>query len=422
MIKAKESIIDYLRSMEKLVKTMQELSMADSLDQIMSIVKIAARELSVADGVSFVLREAEQCFYADESTISPLWKGKKLPLTDCIAGWSIINRSSTVIEDVYKDERIKKDLYKNTFVRSLLVIPVKTINPIGAIICYWANYHKPTIEKIKIIQALADITAITIENIRVYSILETHVEKRTKELEDANRKLELANQSLATANQDLEAFSYTLSHDLKEPLNIINGFSRVVLEKHTDALDDKAKNYLTRVCNSAERMNLQIDTLLDLHKLSERELKQEIVDLSEISKEIIFIMKENEPTRQVKTTIEKDLITKGDKSLLYLVMQNLLSNAWKYSSKSAESKIKVGVSSYTEKDKTFFVQDNGVGFDKSKAQTLFSPFQRMHSQKDFPGTGVGLTSVRRIITRHGGKIWIDSIVDKGTTVYFSLPK
>lgn len=419
-MKAKESIIDYLRAMEKLVKTAQELSMADSLEQITELVKIVARELSVADGVSFVLREMEQCFYADESTVSPLWKGKKFPLNECIAGWSMLNRCSITIEDIYQDERIKKQLYKNTFVRSLYVVPIKVTSPIGAIEFYWANPYKPTLEQIKLIQALVDITAITIENIRVYSILESHVERRTKELEAANLKLEIANQNLATANQSLEAFSYTLSHDLKEPLNIIGGFSRIVLEKYSDNLDEKAKIYLTKVCNSSERMNLQIEALLDLHKLSEGKLKQENVDLSEISREIVSTLRENEPTRQVKIKIEKDLVVKGDKALLYLVMQNLLSNAWKYSSKSIEAKIKVG--SFIREEKAFFVEDNGVGFDMSKAQSLFSPFQRMHSQKEFPGTGVGLASTQRIITRHGGKIWVDSQVGQGTKVYFSLPK
>lgn len=421
-MKAKESIIDYLRSMEKLVKTVQELSMADSLEQITSLVKIVAHELSAADGVSFILREAEQCFYVDESTISPLWKGKRFPLNACIAGWSMLNRCSVIVEDIYQDERIKKQTYKNTFVKSLYVVPIKVTNPIGAMEFYWANPHKPTDEQIKLIQALTDITAITIENIRVYSILEAHVEKRTKELESANHKLELVNQNLATANQDLKAFSYTLSHDLKEPLNIINGFSKLVLDKHSNNLDDKAKNYLTRVCKSSERMNLQIDALLDLHKLSGQEIKQETVDLSEISREIVSLMKENEPTRQVKVKIERGLIAKGDKALMYTVMQNLLSNAWKYSSKCLEAKIKVGSFLRAEKERAFFVEDNGVGFDTSTAQTLFSPFQRMHSQKDFPGTGIGLASVQRIITRHGGEIWIDSQLGKGTKVYFSLPK
>lgn len=419
-MKAKESIIDYLRSMEKLVKTIQELSIADSLEQIMAIVKTFARELILADGVSFILREGDNCFYADESAISPLWKGLRFPINNCIAGWSMTNHTSVIIEDVYNDNRVPKAFYKATFVKSLLIVPIKITNPVGAIECYWGNYYRPTLEQVKLTQALADITAITMENIHVYTILETHVQKRTKELEDANHELELANKNLATANQDLETFSYTLSHDLKEPLNIINGFSRIVLEKYTDNLDDKAKDYLNRVCNSSERMNLQIEAVLDLHKLSEQAIKQETVNLSELSKEIICMMKENEPTRQVKIFIEEGLIVKGDRALLYLVMQNLLSNAWKYSSKCVEAQIEVGIDVQT--DKVFYVRDNGVGFDISKAKTLFSPFQRMHSQKDFPGTGLGLASVQRIINRHGGRIWIDSAVDKGVTVYFSLPK
>lgn len=421
-MKAKESIIDYLRSMEKLVKTIQELSLADDLEKIMVIVKNAACELSLADGVFFVLREGDNCrFYRSENTINFLAKGNKIPLSNCISGVSISNRSYIFVEDIHQDERVKGDFYKNTFIKSLLVVPIKVTNPIGTIECYWTNKHKPTIEQIKLTQALADITAITIENIQVYSILENLVEKRTKELESANQELEIANKNLATAYQGLEAFSYTLSHDLKEPLNIISGFSRLILEKSGASLDEKTTNYVTRIYNSSERMNLQIEAILSLHKLSETKIKEELSDLSEMSNEIISMMKENDPDRQVQVLIEKELIVKGDKALLYLVMQNLLSNAWKYSSKVLEAKIKVGSIFLTEKERAFFVEDNGVGFDQSKANNLFSPFQRMHSQKDFPGTGIGLASVQQIITRHNGKVWLESSLNKGTKVYFIIP-
>lgn len=419
-MKAKNYTKNYIKATEKLIKAIQELSKADDLEKIIFIAKTTVRELTGADSTAIVLREGNKCFYIDEDAKYPFWKGQKFPIESCISGLSMINQSTIVVEDINKDKRIEKSLYRNTQINSLLVVPIKVCDPIGTINCYWSNYHKPAIENIKLAQALADITAITMENAQVYSILEKHVEKRTKELEEANKELEIANQSLSQANQDLQTFSYTLSHDLKEPLNVINGFSRVILEKHSDTLNDKAKNYLTRVCKSAEQMHLQIDAVVELYKLSEKKIRKETVNLTEITKEIVYIMRENEPTHQIETLIEEDLTVEGDKILLYLVMQNLLSNAWKYSSKTKHPKIEIKMVEVQKNGKTFCVADNGVGFDMSQVEKLFSPFQRLHTQKDFPGMGLGLVSVKRIIDKHGGKIWLNSLLGKGTNVYFFI--
>lgn len=155
----------------------------------MAVVRVAARELTGADGATFVLREGHQCFYADENAISPLWKGRRFPMEACVSGWSMLHREPAVIEDIYKDARIPADAYRPTFVRSLAMVPIRTLDPIGAIGVYWARRHRPTPDEVKLMQALADTTAVALENVRVYSELEHRVRDRTAELEVVNRRL-----------------------------------------------------------------------------------------------------------------------------------------------------------------------------------------------------------------------------------------
>ncbi|MEG4590193.1 diguanylate cyclase [Microcoleus sp. MOSTC5] len=179
----------YNLAMEKLLVVVQELSLARSLEDVMAIVRVAARQLTGADGATFVLRDKDQCFYADEDAIAPLWKGRRFPMSICISGWTMLNRQPTVIPDIYEDARIPHAAYQPTFVKSLAMVPIRTIDPIGAIGNYWAQPHQPTDQEVKLLQALADTTAVAIENVQVYAELEQRVRDRTAELETVNVKL-----------------------------------------------------------------------------------------------------------------------------------------------------------------------------------------------------------------------------------------
>lgn len=173
----------YAQAMEQLVEVVQLLSLARDLPAVMEIVRHAARKLTGADGATFVLRDNGKCFYAEEDAISPLWKGQRFPMSACISGWTMLNRQPAVIEDIYADPRIPADAYRPTFVRSLAMVPIRTIDPVGAIGNYWATQHLPSPEQVKVLQALADITAVTMENVRVYEELEQRVQQRTSELQ-----------------------------------------------------------------------------------------------------------------------------------------------------------------------------------------------------------------------------------------------
>jgi diguanylate cyclase (GGDEF)-like protein len=179
----------YLRGMERLVGTVQELSLARDLASIQHIVRGTARELTGADGATFVLRDNGYCYYADEDSIAPLWKGRRFPIDVCISGWAMLNRKPAVIGDIYRDARIPHDAYRPTFVKSLAMVPIRTRDPIGAIGNYWATLRQPTDQEVRLLQALADSTAVAMENVQVYQELEARVAARTAELQSANEEI-----------------------------------------------------------------------------------------------------------------------------------------------------------------------------------------------------------------------------------------
>ncbi len=224
---------------------------------------------------------------------------------------------------------------------------------------------------------------------------------------------------LESMNKELEAFAYSVSHDLRSPLRSIEGFSLALLEDYVDRLDDTGKSYLDRVRNATVRMGHLIDDLLKLSRVTRSEMNREHVDLSVIAKDVAGRLAESHPERSAEFDIADGLTAYGDARLLTVALENLFSNAWKFSEKAGRSVIQFGVAHW-ENAEAFYVKDNGVGFDMAYAGKLFSPFQRLHKIEEFPGTGIGLATVKRIINRHGGRVWIESEVDKGTTVYFTL--
>ena len=232
------------------------------------------------------------------------------------------------------------------------------------------------------------------------------------------QELALLAQNLQAANKELESFSYSVSHDLRTPLRAIDGFSLALMEDYAHQLDETALDYLNRVRNGAQRMGMLIDDLLQLARVSREPLKLEEVDLSEIASSIIQELQANEPSRNIEYTQDEDIRVMGDARLMRIMLDNLLGNAWKFTSKEAISQITF--QRLPGNPQILSIKDNGVGFDMRYADKLFGAFQRLHRVADFPGTGVGLATVQRIVHRHGGKIWAEAREGEGANFYFSL--
>jgi signal transduction histidine kinase len=395
----------YVRGMERLVVVVQELSLARDLATVTAIVRRAARELTGADGATFILRDADQCHYVDEDAIGPLWKGRKFPMSACISGWSMVHRREAVIEDIYADPRIPHDSYRPTFVKSLAMVPVRTLDPIGAIGNYWAQRHRPTEQEVRLLQALADTTAVAFENVQVYAELERRVADRTAELE--------------AVNKELESFSYSVSHDLRAPVRAIGSFCSMIREDHERALDAEARRKLGVIESEAERMGSLIEGLLDFSRSGRSALKPSQLDMTQMASAMFERL-----TAALDARPELRLGTlpgvAGDRTLIEQVWTNLLGNAIKFSSKKSNAVIEV-TGTCADGECTYVVSDNGAGFDPRYAANLFGVFQRLHNDSDFPGTGIGLALVQRIVTRHGGRIAAESVPGVGATFRFTLP-
>ena len=240
---------------------------------------------------------------------------------------------------------------------------------------------------------------------RLNDELEQRVADRTAELEASNR--------------ELQAFCYSVAHDLSAPLRGINGYSNILLEEYSDKLDESGKSYLMRMGAAAERMGQLINDLLELSRVTRRELHREAIDLSLLVHRIVKELRQHEPDRQAEIIIAENLQDEGDPILIRLALENLIGNAWKYTAKVSSPRIEFGArvsSGHT----VYFVRDNGIGFDMAYVHKLFLPFQRLHGIDEYDGTGIGLAAVQRIISRHGGKIWAEGELGNGATFYFTV--
>ncbi len=236
--------------------------------------------------------------------------------------------------------------------------------------------------------------------------LEERVAKRTMQLE--------------AANQELEAFSYSVSHDLRAPLRSIDGFSQILLEDYSEQLDAEGQNYLQRTRAAAQRMAQLIDDLLNLSRVTRSDMRREQVDLSALAETITVELQQAQPNQAVACIIAPGLIAEGDAHLLRIVLENLFSNAWKFTSRHPQAHIEFGSMRQPDGRLAYFIRDDGAGFDMAYADKLFGAFQRLHGMTEFPGTGIGLATVQRIIHRHGGRIWVEAEPEKGATFYFTL--
>lgn len=227
--------------------------------------------------------------------------------------------------------------------------------------------------------------------------------------------------ALEAANKELEAFSYSVSHDLRAPLRGIDGFSRLLQERYADKLDANGQDYLNRIRNAALRMGRLIDDMLRLSRIGRTEIRKTSVNLTEMANAVVNDLRQRDPARKVEVEVAPGLTANADAGLLRIVLENLLGNAFKFTSKKDDARIDVGAMD-KDGERVYYVRDNGAGFDMAYAEKLFSPFQRLHRETEFAGSGIGLASVQRIIARHGGRIWSEASEGQGATFFFTLEK
>jgi two-component system, NtrC family, sensor kinase len=230
------------------------------------------------------------------------------------------------------------------------------------------------------------------------------------------QQLEEKNSELETLNHELQTFAYSVSHDLRQPLRSVHGFSKVVLDEYGERFDEKGRHYLQRIRSGAERMSELIDGLMILSRVTRKQLVRRSLDLASICRRVFERLQEVDPGRNVELVLQEPMEATADPQLLESALENLIGNAWKFTSRRERARIEIGA---RERD-TFFVRDNGVGFPMEYANKLFAPFSRLHSDREFEGTGIGLATVQRIVHRHGGRIWAESVPEQGTTFYFTL--
>lgn len=306
--------------------------------------------------------------------------------------------------------------------RSSVAIPLFVGNKtLGTLNIYSAEAEALDGEEMKLLQELADDLSFGISSLRTKA-QQRRDEERVRRLNtDLEERVSQRTTQLEAANKELGAFAYSVSHDLRAPLRAINGFSQAILEDYHEVVDRQGQDYLNRIRAAVERMAQLIDDILELSRISRGELKMESVNLSALARSVAEELRHNEPLRQATFIIKEGMTAAGDNRLLRVALENLFANAWKFTGKREQTRIEFGVDRNRE-PVSFFVRDNGAGFDPTYAEKLFMAFQRLHPEEEFPGTGIGLAIVQRIIHKHGGLVSAEGEVDRGATFYFSLPE
>ena len=413
-----------MNRMLRLVGAVQELSLARDLDTVMAIVRRAARELAGSDGATFVLRDGGCCHYVDEDAIAPLWKGQRFPLEACISGWAMLHRERVVIEDIYADARIPKDAYRPTFVKSLVMVPIRTLAPVGAIGTYWAHHYRATDEQVQLLAALADSTSVAMENLEVYRTLEQRVEQRTAELAQSRAELARKHEALLLAQRQKEEMAALLAHDLKSPASGILLACRARLRN--PSLTDSDRRSWRGIQASADVINRLALNLVDLARNDDGTFRPRPVelDLATLLGNVVERMQALAEAREQRielVTALREPRLHADQEVLHRVLQNLLDNALRHNRSSVVQLAATDAGDHVQ----IRVIDEGPGVPEQLRQQVFDKYTHLDTSSDDTRSvshGLGLTFCRMAIEAHGGRIWIEPNTPTGATFVIELPR
>lgn len=393
----------YVSALEHLVEVVQELSLARDLDAVANIVRKAARNLTGADGATFVLRDGDKCYYVEENAISPLWKGQRFPMNTCISGWVMLNAQPAIIEDIYTDPRIPAEAYRPTFVKSLAMVPIRKEQPIGAIGNYWARKRIPTSEEVSILQALANVASVTMENVDLYIQLQEKMH------------------ALEKSNDELSRFAWSAAHDLRSPLRSIDNISRWIEEDlQGESLQEDIKNNMDAMRKRVRRMEKLLDDILEYSNIEHTvdPDKNDMVDGAILMDGVLALVYiPPDFTIMISDRLGSIHVPRAP---LQRILCNLVNNAIKHHDKETGT-VEISVEEQPARY-LFSVKDDGPGIESKYHKRIFEMFQTLQSRDIVEGSGMGLAIVRKILMLYGGDITVESEKGCGTRFQFTWPK
>lgn len=382
-------------TVDRLLRVAQDIAAAHEVARVSEIVRIAVRELTGADGVTFVLREGRLVHYYDEDAISPLWRGMRFPIEACISGWTMLNRQPAVIENVFLDDRIPHDVYRPTFVKSLAMVPVRPEDPVGAIGVYWAEHHRASTYELRIVTMLAGFATVALANAALIAELREAVAAR-------------------------EAFVGIASHELRTPLSAL-ALQVALAERGTSRAErdwDGVRAAIQRIGRTTRRLTELVERLLDVSTLRQRRIaiQREAVDLAEIARNAAEAFGDPNQT-EVRVDAALPVIGHWDRVRIEQVVGNLIANAVKFGSGQPVDVIVTTSGTHAR----LVVRDRGIGVPPDAQERIFERFERAAPSTNYGGFGLGLWIVRQTIEAHGGAITLTSNSGEGSTFTVTLP-
>ncbi len=401
----------------KILNTLMErINATLSLDEVISIATDTVANMVQSDVALFFTREGEQLIPRRTAFRDPEAPREEIPthhVGRCLCGLAVASAKPVYSDDIHTDARCTMDECRQMGFKSFAALPLHSGQEIMGILGLGWHSQRNLYEYSAFLETIAGQVAAACRN----AMLHKQVQEHAAELE---RRVKERTSQLEAANKELEAFSYSVSHDLRAPLRAIDGFSHVLLEDYSQRLDAEGQDYLSRVRQNCQRMAQLIDDMLDLSRVTRSEIIRRNVDLAVLAKEVVSVLQAADPDRQVEWMLPTQMQVEADENLMRIVLENLLGNAWKFTRRQPQPRIELGEQREGAR-RVFFVRDNGAGFDMTYVGKLFKAFQRLHSAGEFEGTGIGLAIVQRIIHRHGGRIWAEGRVGQGATFFFTLP-